>query len=104
MSQKDIGHQAMARRRPTGTRSFPGRLTLEQWLARPSRARTQLVRRAQCDLLGSFRFCADKRCLRQRTCCGDDPEACLQRLWSLNKVKPKTLRDEWSRLECLKSL
>jgi len=104
MSQKDIGHQAMARRRPTGTRSFPGRLTLEQWLARPLRARTDLVRRAQCDLLGSFRFCADKRCLRERTCCGDDPEACLQRLWGLQKVKPKTLRDEWSRLERLKWL
>jgi len=83
------------------TRSFPGRLTLEQWLARPSRARSQLVRRAQCDLLGSFRFCADKRCLRQRTCRGDDPGACGWRLWGLKKVKPKTLRNEWSRLERL---
>jgi hypothetical protein len=92
----------MARRRLT--RSFPGRLTLEEWLARPWRARTQLVRRAQCDLLGSFRFCTNQRCRRERTCCGDDPEACLQRLWRLKKVKPKTLRNEWSRLERLKSL
>ena len=92
----------MARRRPT--RSFPGRLTLEQWLARPSRARTQLVRRAQCDLLGSFRFCSNKPCLRERTCCGDDPEVCLQRLWRLKRVKPKTLWDEWSRLARLRSL
>jgi len=94
--------QAMARRRPT--RSFPGRLTLEAWLARPRRARTNSIRRAQCDLLGSFRFCADKRCRRERTCCGRDPGACRQRLWGLEKVKPKTLRREWSRLEDLKSL
>jgi hypothetical protein len=88
----------------SNTRSFPGRLTLEQWLARPSRMRSDLVRRAQCDLLGSFRFCANKRCLRQRTCRGGDPGACGWRLWCLKKVKPKTLRREWSRLEGLKSL
>ena len=92
----------MAQRRPT--RSFPGRLTLEEWLARPLRARTALIRRAQCDLLGSFRFCANKPCLRERTCCGDDPEVCLQRLWRLKRVKPKTLWDEWSRLARLRSL
>jgi hypothetical protein len=92
------------KRRTTGQRSFPGRLTLEEWLARPLRARTDLVWRAQCDLLGSFRFCANKRCRRERTCCGDDPGACRQRLWCLGKVKPKTLRQEWSRLERLKSL
>ena len=86
------------------TRSFPGRLMLEEWLARPLRVRSDLVRRAQCDLLGSFRFCANKRCRRQRTCCGDDPGACGWRLWCLKKVKPKTLRNEWSRLERLKSL
>jgi hypothetical protein len=94
----------MARRRPVGTRSFPGRLTLEEWLARPLRVRTDLIRRAQCDLLGSFRFCARKPCRRQRTCCGDDPRACGDRLWRLKKVRPKTLRREWSRLERLKSL
>jgi hypothetical protein len=94
----------MAHRRPIGTRSFPGRLTLEEWLARPSRVRNDLVRRAQCDLLGSFRFCANKRCRRERTCCGDDPGACGWRLWCLKRVKPKTLRREWSRLEGLKSL
>jgi hypothetical protein len=111
MSQKDIsqkGHhgifkgQAMARRRPT--RSFPGRLTLEEWLARPSRVRNDLIRRAQCDLVGSFRFCANKRCRRERTCCGDDPGACGWRLWCLKKVKPKTVWNEWSRLARLRSL
>jgi hypothetical protein len=92
----------MVRRRPT--RSFPGQLTLEEWLARPLRQRIDLVWRAQCDLLGSFRFCADKRCRRHRTCSGDDPEACRQGLWCLKRPKPKTLREEWSRLDGLKSL
>jgi hypothetical protein len=91
-------------RQPTGQRSFPGRLTLEEWLARPLRARIDLVWRAQCDLLGSFRVCADKRCRRERTCCGADPEACRHRLWCLTTVKPKTLRREWIRLERLTSL
>ena len=94
----------MARRRPTDTRSFPGRLTLEEWLTRPLRVRSDLVRRAQCDLLGSFRFCTKKRCRRERTCCGDDPGACGWRLWCLKKPKPKTLRNEWSRVQDLKSL
>ena len=90
--------------RPQTERSFPGRLTLEEWLARPSRVRNDLVRRAQCDLLGSFRFCTKKPCRRQRTCCGDDPGACHWRLWCLKRVRPKTLRREWDRLERLKSL
>lgn len=91
-------------RRPANTRSFPGRLTLEQWLARPLSVRLNLIWRAQSDLMGSFRFCADKSCRRARTCCGDDPAACRQELWFRRKVKPKALRDEWSRLERLKSL
>jgi hypothetical protein len=91
----------------TGKRSFPGRLTLEEWLAVPFRQRIALVRRAQCDLLGSFRFCAKKQCRRERTCHGDDPEACRQRRWPLKKAKPKTLRKaktlrkEWARLDGL---
>jgi hypothetical protein len=87
-----------------GRRSFPGRLTLEEWLAVPFGKRMALVWRAQCDLLGSFRFCTNKRCRRERTCCGDDPMACRQRLWCLAKAKPKTLRNEWARLDHLGSL
>ncbi len=87
-----------------GKRSFPGRLTLEEWLAVPFRERVRLVFRAQCDLLGSFRFCGNKRCRRTRTCCGDDPLACRQRLWCLKTAKPKTLRQEWARLDGLKAL
>jgi hypothetical protein len=89
---------------PSCNQSFPGRLTLEEWLAVPFRERIPLAWRSQCDLLGSFRFCAKKRCRRHRTCCGDDPQACRQRLWRLTKAKPKTLRTEWARLDRLSYL
>jgi hypothetical protein len=89
---------------PTGRHSFPGRLTLEEWLALPWLERVALVRRAQCDLLGSFRFCAKKRCRRERTCCGDEPEACRQKLSRLHKVQPKTQRREWARIDDLARL
>ena len=48
-----------------GRRSYPGRLTFEEWQAVPFRKRLELIKRAQCDLLGSFRFRADKRCRRR---------------------------------------
>ena len=69
--ERPLTGQRPARRRPT--RSFPGRLTLEEWLARPSRVRNDLVQRAQCDLLGSFRFCTKKPCRRERTCWATTP-------------------------------
>jgi len=87
-----------------GKRSFPGRLTLEEWLALPFRERADRVRRAQNDLLGSFQFCAGKRCRRGRTCCGDDPQACRHRLWRQTAPKPKTLRRELARLDRLSAL
>jgi hypothetical protein len=90
--------------RPQTSRSFPGRLTLEEWLERPLGERIDLIWRAQCDLVGSFRFCADKSCRRARTCAGDDPETCRQSLWCRKTVKPKALWQEWTRLDGLKSL
>jgi hypothetical protein len=87
----------------TGRRSFPGRLTLEQWAAIPFRERIHLIWRAQCDLLGSYRYCANKCCKRQRTCSGD-ALACRQRLWRRNRVKPKPLRQELFRLDQLNAL
>jgi hypothetical protein len=59
---------------------------------------------AQCDLLGSFRFCAANPCRRARTCCGDDPEACRRQLRRLKKMMPKIVRNEWARLDRLKDL
>ena len=91
-------------KRALGKRNFPGRLTLEEWLALPYLKRMGLIFRAQCDLLGSFRSCAEKPCRRARTCCSDDPLTCRQRLWRLNPAMPKTLRNEWARLDGLKEL
>jgi hypothetical protein len=91
-------------KRAMGKRSFPGRLTLEEWLTVPFRKRIDLVWRAQGDLLGSFRFCAMKRGCRERTCCCDDPDACRERLWRVRTVRPKTLRREWARLDGLTAL
>jgi hypothetical protein len=81
--------------------SYPGQRTREQWWALPRKAREDLAKRAQCDLFGSFRHCRNKRCLRARTCCGDDPSVCCEKLWRLTKKKPKTLRNAVSRLHRL---
>jgi hypothetical protein len=61
-------------------RNYPGRLTHEQWLALPHGERRDLTLRAQCDLMGSFRYCTHKICRRARTCSGD-AEACRIKLW-----------------------
>jgi hypothetical protein len=89
---------------PNGKRSFPGRLTLEEWRGLSFWQRRPRVQRAQADLLGSFRFCADKRCRRIRACCSDEPSDRHRRLRSLRKSDPKTLRREWARLDKLAAL
>jgi hypothetical protein len=81
--------------------SYPGQRTREQWRALPRKAREDLATRAQCDLFGSFRHCRNKRCLRARTCCGNDPSGCCDKLWRLTKKRPKTLRDAAFRLQRL---
>ena len=78
-------------------KKFPGGLTREQWRALPRERRFDLARRAQCDFLGSFRFCANKVCRRTRSCASQDPNACVQRLWRLKK-KPKIWRNEYARI------
>jgi hypothetical protein len=60
--------------------------------------------RAQAALLGSFRFCANKRCRRHRLCCSDEPEVCRKRVWRIKKVVPKTLWNEWARINRLTAL
>jgi hypothetical protein len=79
-------------------REFPGGFTLAQWRKLPRLERYDLVRRAQSDLLGSFRCCTNKMCKRARSCSARDPDACRARLWRLVKKKPKTLREEYARL------
>jgi hypothetical protein len=85
-------------------RSFPGRMTLDEWLVLPYRRQLDLARRAQCELLNCHRLCSSKQCKRHRTCCGDDAMACERRLWLLPKTRPKRLRRESARLEKLAML
>jgi hypothetical protein len=93
----------MKSRRQTN-RSFPGRLTLNEWLELPYLVRLDLAWRAQCELLNCHRLCAHKQCQRHRTCCGDDAMACERRLWQIPKTRPKTLRRESGRLTDLAKL
>jgi hypothetical protein len=79
------------------------RMRPHDWLAAPKDQRNDFVRRAQCDLLGSFRHCAHKRCRRARWCAGSDPRACKERLWKsrlkLKGAAPKTLRNAIATLQ-----
>jgi hypothetical protein len=94
---------AMKTRRGTN-RSFPGRLTLEEWLELPYLRRLDLKRRAECERFGCDRLCPRKQCKRHRTCCGADAQDCERRFWHLTKPKPKTLWRELSRLSRLVEL
>jgi len=76
-------------------------MKLDDWRALPRDQRNDLVRRAQCDLLGSFRHCASRHCRRNRWCAADNPRDCKDRLWILAKNKPKTLRKAMGWLEDL---
>jgi hypothetical protein len=83
------------------SRSFPGRLTFEEWIALPSLGRRDLIDRAACELLACHRLCAGKDCQRHRTCCGDNAAACKARLWRRANWHPMTLRREIGRLNTL---
>jgi hypothetical protein len=85
-------------------RSFPGRLTLEEWIALPDLGRRDMIYRAECELLGCHRLCASKPCLRHRTCCADDAMACERSLWQCVLSNPKMLRRELARLYGLAKL
>jgi hypothetical protein len=85
-------------------RSFPGRLTLADWLALPGFARRDMISRAACALLHCHRLCAGKACQRHRTCCGDDAAACKERLWQRATWHRMTLRRELCRLGTLAGL
>ena len=85
-------------------RSFPGRLTLEEWLELPSLGRRDMVRRAECDVLEGARLCADKMCRRHRTCSGDDSIMCERRLRRGRQTESKALLAELGRLEKLAAL
>ena len=78
-------------------RDYPGRLTFEQWRALPRKQRYAMAKRAQCDLLKLYRFCARKTCRRARSC-GGDPVACEQALWRQATTQLRKVRDEYHRI------
>jgi hypothetical protein len=78
-----------------------GGRTREQWRALERSQRSVLIKRAQADLLGSFRYCANKRCRHYRSCAAANPGACAERLWLRLKVRPKPLGRAYARLENL---
>jgi hypothetical protein len=78
-------------------RNYPGRRTLTEWRALPVDDRRDLTRRAQCDLLGAWRHCTNKRCRRVRSCSGDS-WTCVERAWKWTKKRPKTLRKAYARI------
>jgi hypothetical protein len=53
-------------------RTYPGRLTQEQWLKHPVRQRYVLAARAAADLLELWRSCSKKPCRRAHACRGDE--------------------------------
>src|ERR1700728_3966744 len=79
-------------------RSFPGRMTLDEWLELPYLRRLDLKHRAECERFGCHRLCARKQCKRHRTCCAADAQDCARRFWHLTKPKPKTLWRELTRI------
>ena len=80
---------------------YPARLTRDEWRVLPREKRRDMATRAQCDLLGSFRFCTNKLCRRLRSCSGNDPHACVEQLWKRVKKKPKTLRKAYARIAAM---
>jgi hypothetical protein len=85
-------------------RSFPGRLTLEDWRALPGFARRDMIHRAECELLHCHALCAGKQCRRHRTCCADDAIECERSLWQRALPNPRPLRRELARLYSLARL
>jgi hypothetical protein len=53
-------------------RTYPGRLTREQWLKLTVRQRRLLAARADADLLELWRSCSKKPCRRAHACLGDE--------------------------------
>jgi hypothetical protein len=98
------GVSKMKNKRSTN-RSFPGRLTLEGWIALPDIGRRDMIHRAECELLECHRLCASKQCQRHRTCCADDSTGCQRGLWQRARSNSTpSLRRELSRLKDLARL
>jgi hypothetical protein len=67
-------------------RTYPGRLTREQWLKLSIAQRCLLAARAESDLLGLWRTCRKKACRRAHACHGD--ERCKSRPFEADFKNP----------------
>ena len=67
-------------------RTYPARLTREQWLKLSIAQRRLLAARAESDLLGLWRACRKKPCRRAHTCRGD--EHCKLRPYEADRKSP----------------
>ncbi len=67
-------------------RTYPGRLTREEWLKLSMGQRYLLAARADADLLGLWRSCSKKPCRRGHVCRGD--ERCRGRPYAADFKNP----------------
>jgi len=74
-------------------RTYPGRLTREEWLKRSVQQRCLLAARAQSDLLGLWRSCGKKPCRRAHACHGD--ERCRSRPYQADFKNPNFGRPDF---------
>ncbi len=68
-------------------RTYPGRLTREEWLKLSVWQRSMLAARADADLLDLWRSCRKKPCRRAHACQGDN--RCRRRLYEADFKDPK---------------
>ena len=74
-------------------RTYPGRLTREQWLKLSIAQRRLLAARGESDLLGLWRSCRKKPCRRAHACCGD--EQCKLRPYQADYKNPNFGRPDF---------
>ena len=67
-------------------RTYPGRLTPEEWLRLPLKERLLIVDRAEADLLDMWRSCSKNRCRRAHACLGE--KGCKGRAWEADFKHP----------------
>ncbi len=70
---------------------IPRRMTLRQWRRLPFPSRWWYLARAQCNLLGYWRDCKNRRCRRARRCL--EPQPCY---WDRKAATPPA---EWARAD-----
>ena len=79
-------------------RTYPGRLTREDWLKRSVQERLLLAARAESDLLELWRSCRKKPCRRAHACRGD--KRCRSRPYEADFKNPNFGRPDFEFSYC----